>query len=92
MSDLKYLIAYIVPLFCRLGVMNGGVWPFITPTVIIVLVPLIELIIPPLQSNLGDNVKESKLKNRFFDVILRLNVPIINVALFYGLYTFSVSS
>lgn len=92
MKDLKYLVAYIVPVLCVLGIMNGGLWLFVTPVVVFILVPLIELVMPSLKSNLSEAHKESKLKNRFFDLILWLNLPIIYGVLFYGLYTFSITS
>ena len=92
MSDLKYILAYIVPLMCVLGIANGGTWLFVTPAVVFILVPLIELFMPSLQSNVAENVKDNKIKNRFFDIILWLNVPIIYGILFYGLYTFSVTA
>lgn len=92
MKDLKYLVAYIVPVLCVLGIMKGGLWLFVTPVVIFIVVPLIELVMPSLKSNLSEEHKETKLKNKFFDLILWLNVPIIYGVLFYGLYTFSITS
>lgn len=91
MNDLKYLVAYVVPLLCVVGIIQGGQWLFVTPAVVFILVPLIELVMPSLQSNLDENAKDSKLKNSFFDVILWLNVPIIYGVLIFGLYTFCVS-
>lgn len=89
MKDLKYLVAYIVPVLGVLGIYLGGVWLFLTPLVVFVLVPLIELMMPQLTSNLDEEMKEQKLKNRFFDVLLWLNLPIIYGVLFYGVYHFA---
>lgn len=89
MKDLKYLSAYIVPLFCIIGITYGEIWLFLTPFVIFIIVPLVELWMPSLKSNLSDEEKESKIKNSFFDVLLWLNVPIIFGTLFYGLYSYS---
>ncbi|MEN8900247.1 MAG: alkane 1-monooxygenase [Nonlabens sp.] len=89
MKDLKYLSAYIVPLFCIVGITNGGLWLFLTPFVIFIIVPLIELWMPSLKSNLTEEEKQSKSINKFFDILLWLNVPIIFGILFYGLYSYS---
>lgn len=92
MKDLKYLTAYLVPLVCILGIIFQGWWLFLTPITIFVIVPLLELVMPSLTTNLDDKAKVSKLKNKFFDVLLWLNIPIIFGVLFYGLYTYSVSN
>lgn len=91
MNDLKYLTAYIVPFLCVLGIAYREWWLFFTPFVVFIVVPLIELAMPSLTSNLDEETKESKLKNRFFDVLLWMNVPIIFSVLFYGLYIYSVT-
>ncbi len=92
MKDLKYLTAYIVPVICIVGITYGSWWLFLTPIMVFVLVPFIELLMPSLTSNLDEETKESKLKNKFFDVLLWLNVPIIFSVLFYGLYSYSINS
>lgn len=86
MKDLKDLIAYIVPLLCIIGIRNGGLWLYLTPVVIFSLVPALELAMPSLRSNLNKTEKDRKLKNKYFDSILWLNVPIIYAVLLYGLY------
>lgn len=91
MNDLKYLTAYIVPVLCVLGIAYREWWLFLTPFMVFIVVPLIELAMPSLTSNLDEATKESKLKNRFFDVLLWMNIPIIFSVLFYGLYIYSVS-
>ena len=92
MKDLKYLSAYIVPLFCIIGITYRETWLFLTPFIIFIIVPLVELWMPSLKSNLTEEEKESKIKNSFFDVLLWLNVPIIFGTLFYGLYSYSTQS
>lgn len=90
MKDLKYLTAYCVPIFCVLGITNTGWWFYLTPAIIFGVVPLLELWMPILKSNLNDEERESKIKNVFFDVLLWLNVPIVYAVLYYGLYTYSI--
>ena len=92
MKDLKYLTAYLVPLICVLGIYKGGLWMYLTPLVVFGLVPLLELWMPSLKTNLDEEQRESKLKNKFFDVLLWLNVPIVLGVLFYGFYSYSFSA
>ncbi|MGB5980697.1 MAG: alkane 1-monooxygenase [Nonlabens sp.] len=89
MKDLKYLTAYLVPVFCILGIALKGAFLWLTPFVIFGIVPLLELVMPQLTTNLAEEEKVSKLKNRFFDVLLWLNLPIIYGVLIYGVYSFS---
>lgn len=89
MKDLKYLTAYIVPILSVLGIYYRGYSLYITPLMVFTIVPLIELVMPSLTNNLDEASKESKLKNKFFDILLWLNVPIIFSVLFYGLFTYS---
>lgn len=88
MKDLKYLTAYLVPALCVLGIYYGGLLMYLTPLVVFVLVPLIELWMPSLKENLTENERDSKLKSKFFDVLLWLNVPIVFGVLFYGFYAY----
>lgn len=54
--------------------------------VVFSLVPALELAMPSLRSNLNKTEKDRKLKNKYFNSILWLNVPIIYSVLLYGLY------
>ncbi len=92
MKDLKYLTAYVVPVFCIVGIAYGGWWLYLTPIMIFGLVPLLELWMPSLKSNLNEVERESKLKNVFFDVLLWLNVPIVFGVLYYGFSAYSAGS
>ncbi len=92
MKDLKYLTAYMTPALCFIGLWYGGWWLFVTPLVIFGLVPLLELWMPSLKSNLNDKEKTKKGNQRFFDVLLWLNVPIVFGLLIYGFHVFNESS
>ncbi|WP_298953431.1 alkane 1-monooxygenase [uncultured Nonlabens sp.] len=89
MKDLKYLAAYMTPLFCVIGITKMELWLFLTPFMIFIIVPLLEMWMPSLKKNLDEQQRASKIKNKFFDVILWLNVPIIYGILIYGLYTYA---
>ena len=80
MKDLKYVLAYITPLGALMGLWLQGFWVFFTPFFTFILVPFLETILPIAKQNLSQKELLSKDKNKFFNVILYLNIPI-----FYGL-------
>ncbi|MEM6265446.1 MAG: alkane 1-monooxygenase [Bacteroidota bacterium] len=81
MRDLKYLVAYILPLLPTLGFWFGGAMAYLTPLVIFIVFPLMELFLPGTEENHSPNTEKSRFENRFFDVLLYLNVPIMYVLL-----------
>ena len=76
-ADLKYLLAYIVPLSAIVGIYNGGLFSYSTIGIVFILVPILESLLPGDASNLGPNEVSSKKKSEFFDLILYLNLPLI---------------
>ncbi|AZQ43142.1 alkane 1-monooxygenase [Nonlabens ponticola] len=92
MKDLKYLTAYVVPILCVVSIYYGGWSLYLTPLVIFGIVPFLELWMPSLKSNLEDDEREEKIANKFFDMLLWLNVPIVFGVLGYGFYTYSISA
>ena len=84
MQDLKYLAAFSIPLVCFLGITFQGAWSFATPFYAFVLIPLLELLLPLDEKNLSRESAESKSKERIFDWLLYLNVPIVFALLLYS--------
>ncbi|ARN78477.1 alkane 1-monooxygenase [Nonlabens spongiae] len=91
LNDLKYLTAYLVPVFCIIGIALKGGFLFLTPVIIFGLVPLLELVMPQVTDNLEEDERSRKLSTKFFDVLLWLNLPIIYGVLFYGIYSYAFS-
>lgn len=87
MRDLKYLAALSIPLVALLSVNLKGVWSFATPVFAFVVLPVLELILPIDERNLDEKTIQNKLKNKLFDWLLYLNLPIVYGILFYGLKT-----
>ncbi|MEM9917564.1 MAG: alkane 1-monooxygenase [Bacteroidota bacterium] len=83
MKDLKYLLAYLLPLSAGLGIAWGGVWSPGAFYVGFVIIPLLELFLPKSTDNHPPEEEPQKSKRLFFDVLLYLNVPIL-----YGLLWF----
>jgi len=89
MKDLKYLAAFSIPLVCFLGVFLKGYWVWATPIFGFVCSPILELIFPVDTANLKPNEADSKLKQKLFDWLLYLNLPIVYGLVIYGLFTVS---
>ncbi|MFT5602311.1 MAG: alkane 1-monooxygenase [Flavobacteriales bacterium] len=86
MKDLKYLLAYLIPFLSYVGIYLGSGFTFLTVIFAFVLLPITEQMMTQSTKNLDKLTKESKLKNRFFDVLLYLNVPIVYGLIVYFIY------
>jgi alkane 1-monooxygenase len=80
MRDLKYLAAYTFPLLLGVSYYLGGNAYWLTFVFAFGLLPMIESILPTATENWSDSEEISRTKNRFFDALLYLNVPLV-----YGL-------
>ncbi len=84
-SDLKYFLAYIVPLTVYFSITLGGYWSFFTVLFVFGFIPLLEMILPVDRSNHKSSEEVERSGIRIFDILLYLNVPIV-----YGLLIYSV--
>jgi len=82
-TDLKYLLGYKVPVGTFFAICAGGWYSYVVPFYAFVLIPLMEMMLPADVSNLSPEQEHSKLKNKFFDWLLYLNVPLQFFLLFY---------
>ena len=80
MIDLKYLVAYSIPISAIIGLNLQGYWSFFTPVFAFVLIPIFEILLPLQTKNISEKEREVKSKSTFFDVLLLLNIPF-----FYGI-------
>ncbi|MEM6629681.1 MAG: alkane 1-monooxygenase [Bacteroidota bacterium] len=86
MRDLKYLLAYIPPLLAFLGLYFQGIWAFSTVVFTFGLIPVLELFTPNSQANFSEKDRAIRLSNRFFDILLYMNVPVVYGLVLYFLY------
>ena len=82
MKDLKYLMAFSIPLVALLGLSLQGIWLWATPVYTFMFIPALELIFPVDPVNLSKEDSESRLKNKIFDWLLYLNLPLVFGLLF----------
>ncbi|GAA4372572.1 alkane 1-monooxygenase [Hymenobacter koreensis] len=81
--ELRYLLAYLVPLSMAAGLAWRGPWSWLTPAFVFGLVPVLEEVLLPRprpEPQVPAVTHSSARLNRFFDALLYLNVPLL-----YGL-------
>ena len=84
MNDLKYLFAYTVPLAAFVSVGGYGLTVFTAPIYVFVFIPLLEMVLADYDKQYTEEEKNNRKFNRFFDVLLYLNIPFVFGVLFYG--------
>ncbi len=84
---IKYFAGYTIPLATGLSIYFGGIYSFITPVYAFVLLPFLELLIPVNNKNLSAVEEELVKKDKVYDWILYLHVPVQYAMLYYFLYT-----
>lgn len=92
MKDLKYLTAYSIPIMAFIGLYYQGMFTFLTPFYGFVLIPILELIFPIDSYNVSEEESKSRLKNKLFDWLLYLNLPIVYALVLWSLITVTTTS
>lgn len=92
MKDLKYLTAFSIPLMAFIGLYFQGIFSFLTPFYGFVLIPILELLFPIDTYNITEDESKSKLKNKIFDWLLYLNLPIVYVLVALSLIVVTTTS
>ncbi|WP_395046865.1 alkane 1-monooxygenase [Flavobacterium sp.] len=83
---MKYLLAYSIPIISMLGIHYQGVLSYSGVLFAFVLIPLFEIILPTNEDNYSEEEMKNRLKNRFFDFLLYLNIPIVYGILFFTIW------
>lgn len=84
MRNLKYLGAFSIPLVCFIGMYFKDFWAYATPVFAFALIPVLEVLLPLDHENLSIESAYNKSKQRVFDWLLYLNVPIVFALLLYS--------
>lgn len=92
MKDLKYLAAFSIPVVAIIGLLLKGPFVFLTPVYAFIIIPLLELVFPVDTYNISKEEADNKLKNKLFDWLLYLNLPIVYGLIVFSLLTVSNSS
>lgn len=82
--DLKYLLAYIIPLAVIHSLYAQGIWSFNVIWVAFVCIPILELFFTGNTNNLDKEEEQHQNSKAFFDFLLYLNVPLLlGIAFWY---------
>jgi alkane 1-monooxygenase len=84
MKDLKYLLAYVPIVGVYLGFTIGGIWFYAGFLIAFVGIPILESFFHGTIENREDLDAISPIHQRFFDILLYLNIPLL-----YGLIIYS---
>lgn len=90
-SDLKYLLAYTVPMAGFISLFYNGLASWTAVIYAFVLIPFIELFVNQSEYNFSKDEEENRIANPLFDFLLYLNIPIIFALLYFFLSVVSSS-
>lgn len=82
----KYLAGFSIPLTAFLSIYLGGIWTYLTPVYAFILVAGIEILLPVNPNNLALAEEEIVKKDKWYDLLLYLNVPVQYAILYYFLF------
>ena len=85
MNDVKYLLAYTIPISAIVGMEIGGIWSYTTVLYAFGLIPLWEALLKPNPEKLNEEKIQNRLANRFFDLMLYFNIVIVFSILLLGI-------
>ena len=83
MKDLKYLLAYTVPLSAYISFESTGIWTYSTVLYAFIILPVLDVIAGGSDTNLDRDTAAKKNLKWMFDAMLYANVPIV-----FGLMVF----
>jgi len=93
-GDIKYLLAYTAPLSTIIALYFQGPLSYSTLIYAFIMVPILELIINNQKNDdeFNESERETRLKNKFFDLILYFNLPLTFGVLVWGFIIISSQS
>lgn len=77
MKDLKYLLAYLLPLSALLALGLQGPWAWATVVLSFGIIPVLEIWTPQSTENVPQEEEAPRARRLLFDVLLYLNLPLL---------------
>ena len=87
LRDLRYLLAYLLPLSALLALGAQGPWSFATVAFAFGIIPVFDQLLPRGRSNTRIEKPDARLVSRFFDWLLYLNLPLLYAIVAWFVYT-----
>ena len=82
-------MAFSVPISVLISIYLKELFSYTSVIYVFLFIPVVELFLPTNLTTFSEQETKSRLKDRFFDWLLYLNVPIVYLILFFGLYSFA---
>lgn len=82
LRDLKYLVAYLLPIGTYFSIIQAGIASFYPLIFAFIILPLLEFVLPLRPENLTKAEVQTKDHQIFFDLLLYLNIPILALLLY----------
>ena len=77
MKDLKYLLAYTVPLSAYVSFESTGIWTYSAVFYAFIVLPILDVLAGESATNLDHDTAEEKNRMWMFDLMLYANVPLV---------------
>ncbi len=87
MGKFKYVAAYIIPLLGIISFSYTGIWAYTGLFFLYVMVPVLEIVLPPDTYNMEETEKELAKEDFFYDLVIYLMVPLHLYVIYYFLIT-----
>ena len=87
MGKIKYFAAYIIPLLALITFNVTGIYAYFGIIVLFVVIPVLEILLPPDAYNLSKTEKELAKEDSIYDFIIHLLVPVHLYVIYYFLTT-----
>jgi alkane 1-monooxygenase len=87
MRDLKYIIAYIIPISGWMALEYKGAWAWATVILAFGIIPVLDFLLPTSTKNVQEDQEDSRSKVFFFDFLLFICAPICFIITFLYLRT-----
>lgn len=76
MHRLKYLLVFTLPVTVWFAFMIEGWWTFLPMLIFFIVVPILELFLPPDRTNLEKKIADDEKNKRIYDYILYATLPV----------------
>ena len=86
-KDIKYVLAYLLPLSTFVALYNRGPASWATIYWAFIVIPFLELFFTGTDHNFSTEEEESRATSKFFDYLLYLNIPIVFGLVLYYFHT-----
>ncbi len=78
--DIRYLGAYLIPTCAFLGLALRGSWSYAGVAFAFIVIPVVELVLGATKTSNIPTSSNRRLPDRWFDILLYLNIPIVYTA------------